>query len=76
MEVSTQSIKKVTHTLKLSAFDIIELLNGRRDHILPEVPADATVVFAVPGGGDYSNTNVEVDFNAPIVVTWTFEVNK
>lgn len=34
------------------------------------IPRDATVHFTVPGGGNWSNTAVEVDQEYPISVEW------
>lgn len=35
------------------------------------LPKDARVYFVVPGGGDWSNTDIDIDRNHPICVEWT-----
>lgn len=37
------------------------------------VPQDARVVFDVPGGGDWSNTSLDVDEDNPVYVRWKEE---
>ena len=38
-----------------------------------QIPEDANVriYFAVPGGGDWSNTEIDIDNQHPIYVEWT-----
>lgn len=61
----------VVHTTKgsieLNAADVVELLRARAD-----IPAAATmrVYFAVPGGGDWSNTDIDVDDRNPLRLDW------
>jgi hypothetical protein len=35
------------------------------------LPAGARITVQVPGGGDWSNTELEVDDRCPVVVAWT-----
>lgn len=35
-----------------------------------DIPADARVEFDVPGGGDWSNTSIDIDDQNPLVITW------
>lgn len=68
MENGIKVIRNVTETLslELSGADIIELLRcgGYR------ITSNASVVFSVPGGGDYSNCDVDVDAQNTITVKW------
>lgn len=34
------------------------------------VPSSASITFRVPGGGDWSNTDVDVTTDNPITVSW------
>jgi len=55
-----------THSLELTAEDIITLFRKAGC----DIPRGAKVEFKVPGGGDWSNTLIEVDNNSPVIVTW------
>lgn len=65
----TQVSRKTTHRISLSGSDIYHLL---REHGL-DVPDNASVVFCVPGGGDWSNVALDVDEENPVEVTWTVQ---
>ena len=70
--VDTETTK--VHRLTMSGADLIGVLNGGsirdacRNVVI--IPRHAEVSFQVPGGGDWSNTRIEVDEDCPIVVTW------
>lgn len=72
--ISHKSIKRTTTTsgsIELNAADIAELL--RKAGV--EIPASAVtsgmrVYFAVPGGGNWSNTDVDIDDKNPVRVEW------
>lgn len=34
------------------------------------LPRDAVITFRVPGGADWSNTDVDVDADNPITISW------
>jgi hypothetical protein len=71
MTMSVETIKTVTrrYKLKLSDTDIIDLLQGKQR--CQNVPDNAVVTFHVPGGGDWSNTTMEVCSANPVTVEWT-----
>jgi hypothetical protein len=59
------------HRLTLYGKQIRELVN---EHLAadrkPLIPANAEIQITVPGGGDWSNS--ELDLNEhPVVITWT-----
>lgn len=37
------------------------------------LPSNARIYFSVPGGGDWSNTDVDISREHPIYVEWTTE---
>lgn len=37
------------------------------------LPANASIYFVVPGGGDWSNTSIDISRDHPIYVEWTTE---
>ena len=53
-----------TTTLKLEAKDILDMLR------IPEDATDINVWIAIPGGGDYSNMDLNVDAATPIRVSY------
>lgn len=36
-----------------------------------QIPAKARIYFTVPGGGDWSNTDVDITRDYPVTVEWT-----
>jgi hypothetical protein len=55
--------------LKLDRDEIVRLLRHAGVNI-PDGP-DICVDFLVPGGGDWSNTTVDVDAEHPVTVAWS-----
>lgn len=35
------------------------------------IPPEAEIYFSVPGGGDWSNTDIDIDDQCPIKIKWT-----
>lgn len=58
--------RRVTKTVQIDDQDIRNFLSAKGI----VVPPDADVFVRVPGGGDYSNTNLEVTGGTPVQVTW------
>lgn len=65
MKVKTSVV--TDHTVELTNADIVELIEKRLDLTIEN---RAQVFVRVPGGGDWSNTALEIDEECPIVVTW------
>jgi len=63
-----------TTTLKLSAVDIINALNLKL-RSGDQIPPNASVSINIPGGGDWSNTNMEIDDHGdcPVLIKYTQE---
>lgn len=59
-----------THTMTVTGGEIIAALNGNAPSLLPPIPTDAAVFFDVPGGGDWSSTDIEIDEQHPIRIVW------
>jgi hypothetical protein len=36
-----------------------------------DVPQDALIYFRVPGGADWSNTDIDIDGQHPVHICWT-----
>jgi len=66
-KVHTRVEKHVTHSL--NGKDIISMLRKRWD-----IPDDAEVMFRVPGGADWSGTNIDIDDENPVIV-WYIETS-
>ena len=63
---TTRTERRVT--LRMTAEELLSLL--RRDgQAIPKSGVDVTV--RVPGGGDWSNTDIDVDSENPIKITFT-----
>lgn len=50
---------RTTTTRTVVQFDRADLMAAIR-HLMPNLPADATLSVQVPGGGDWSNCNLEI----------------
>lgn len=67
-------VKTETYTLHLSGADIIlairqELKAQGVSEGLP--PDNASVTISIPGGGDWSNTELDVSEASPVEISWT-----
>lgn len=60
--------RKTTKTLSLGKEALIFALRYSLN-----IPDDAKIFVKVPGGGDWSNTNLNIDDDTPLIVEWTIE---
>lgn len=56
------------HRINLERDDIVRALHAL---LSVNLPPDATIEFNVPGGGDWSNTSIDISRDNPIVVSWS-----
>ena len=68
LTISTNKIRTDYYTIKLSGKKIIELLNAFYDNVV--IPDNAEVIVYVPGGGDWSHMDLEIDSDCPIIIRW------
>lgn len=54
------------HAIKISGAQIIDLLRGGGF----DVPDNAAVTVAVPGGGDWSNTTLDLNCDSTVQIAW------
>lgn len=66
--VETKTTTILHHSVTLTATRIVELL--RKDGV--EIPDSLSlqVTVRVPGGGDWSNTNLDITSETPVTVEW------
>lgn len=57
------------HVLTLNKHELLEALRDGGCSI----PANCEITVRVPGGGDWSNTNLDISANSPICITWKTE---
>lgn len=55
------------HVLKLNHKDILTLLAAGAG---VDVPYNADVIVHTPGGGDWSNMDLDVDDSCPVTIRW------
>lgn len=67
MDIKTRTTTKKSHTVELDP----EAIRGLLDIAGYEVPANASITISVPGGGDWSNTELDVTDTNPIRIEWT-----
>jgi hypothetical protein len=74
MEIKTDVRTRVRkeHRVELTGKHLRDLLRASG----LDIPTDAVVIVHVPGGGDWSNTDLEVSPGTPIVVRWVEEADE
>lgn len=69
----TKKTTTVEHSVKLGAVDLFNML--RRAGVPVPVPDPATsdlrIYVRVPGGGDWSNTDLDISASNPVCIKWT-----
>lgn len=71
--VRRSTVTSTHNRIELRREDIIGLLRthwAKTRLGLPLIPEKAKVYVSVPGGGDWSNTSLDLDADIPLVVTW------
>ena len=66
--VRVRAIVQREHEVRLNAENILELLASQPGVVMVGKPR---VYFDVPGGGDWSNTRIEIDDDYAVIVRWT-----
>lgn len=66
IETRVTSVVTKDFRLEVPAKALIEALQA----VGLAVPTDAEVYVQVPGGGDWSNTSLDIDDACPVVLTW------
>jgi predicted ATP-dependent serine protease len=56
------------HRLEITRADILAYLASAKITNLP--PRNADIFVQVPGGGDWSNTSLDISDENPVVVSW------
>lgn len=65
-----ETVTRVTkRSIELTAIDIRSLIRATGTEISDA--AELRVYFAVPGGGNWSNTDIDIDNLNPVYVEWT-----
>lgn len=58
---------RIDREVRLNHRNIRELLEQQG----LDIPTNARITIDVPGGGDWSNTSLDVDDANPVVITWS-----
>lgn len=66
--LSTTRTIKTNNTLQVTNTDLIAALNRANPDL--KIPDGARVYVSIPGGGDYSSMNLDIDGDCPITVSW------
>lgn len=64
--ITTATTTEQKHSIELTGALLITLLRKAG----AAVPRDAVVTFHVPGGGDWSNSDVQICAESPIYIEW------
>lgn len=74
MDIDLKTATRTTrrHTVSLHGEDIVELLRQElKSQGVKRLPTGKVEVHvSIPGGGDWSNTNLTIDDACPVVVNW------
>lgn len=68
-EIETTITTRRQHTVRLNRKMLLDAL--RRHWLLDDLPDDVCITVTVPGGGDWSNTTLDIDDETPICVEWS-----
>jgi len=68
IDVSTRVEK--THRVTLTDEDIGDILSQKYGIILPDEATDIRMFVQVPGGGDWSNQDLDIDEDTPVQIVW------
>jgi hypothetical protein len=68
VKITTKTVITERHEIRLTDLDIRLLLLDRGI----TVPAGASnITVLVPGGGDWSNEELNIDQDCPVIISWT-----
>lgn len=69
------NIKTTSHTetYTIITLDRVDIIDFIREHHDAEIPQDAKVFVRVPGGGDWSNTDLDIDPDTHVQVRYVVE---
>jgi hypothetical protein len=67
IKININSTTTTQKSIKLNRVQLLTLIANMGYSI----PASASVDVRVPGGGDWSNTDLDIDNRSPIVIHWT-----
>ncbi len=56
-----------TYTVRIGRIDLIKFV---KDHYATDLPASVEIFVRVPGGGDWSGMDLEIDGDEEVVVRW------
>lgn len=71
LELHSTVCRREDYSLRVNGTHLLEMLRAC-GHVIPR-DHRVKVEFVVPGGGDWSNTAVDVDDENPVVVSWVVE---
>jgi hypothetical protein len=66
LKIKTQVTTRRAHRVEITRKDLVEFMKK----LGYDLPRDASIYVNVPGGGDWSNTSLDIDKETPVVVTW------
>jgi hypothetical protein len=74
MKITRHTHKRVTtdHQVIITGLDLIDLVNAdaRVNGVDLVIPVDAKVTVWVPGCGDWSSTELDIDQHCPVTIAW------
>lgn len=73
-KTTTRTSIQRTHTITITLTNttLLALLRGKPHDIVSVIPPlNAEVTVLVPGGDDWTNTELDIDEETPIQITWT-----
>jgi hypothetical protein len=73
VDLRTETVTTRERTVRLTGSDIVELLKQElKAQGVKGIPTgEVSVTFQVPGGGDWSHSQIDIDESCPVVVRWT-----
>jgi hypothetical protein len=63
--------KVVTTTVKKTVTLDRKAIQRLLAQVMSGVPVDANIYIDIPGGGDWSNTSLDISSDNPVTIEWT-----
>jgi len=71
IKITTVTRRTEQFRIELTGSDIAQMLKKHPRFF--GIPDDVTISFHVPGGGNWSNTSIDIDDGNPVYIEWQTE---
>lgn len=65
-DMQTETVTTIHHKVTIDRQELLKLIAS----LGYDIPTNAVISVCVPGGGDWSNTSLDIDKDNPIQIEW------